>query len=181
MDVSDKKTTVGRHFLLSTALSAMILAPTSLSAATQGALGRTSSASMTITLVIPPKLITETASEISPVNPEIPSAAAMNETVPLCVSSNGLASYSVTASGHSNDGGFTLQNGNSKLHYDVLLWENAESNPQQLSSGEASLGLQPLSQNQSCDNGAQLALQMQQPLNKNQPLTGAMNLTISAD
>ena len=181
MDVSRKTAEKGRYFLLASAFSAIILTPTSLHSGTQGSLGSTSSASMTITLIIPPKLETQTASEIAVSNPEIPSATSVNDAVPLCVSSNGLPSYTVTASGHMEEGRFALQNGNNLVPYDVMLWKDADSSPQQLSSGQASQPLPPLARNQRCEGSSQLALKMRQPIDPNQSITGAVNLTISAD
>ncbi len=178
MDVSKKTAGKSRSFLLAGAFSAIILTPTSLHSATQGALGSTSSATMTITLVIPPKLETRVAEEIPVSLRATPSQATMNSSIPLCVNSNGMASYTVTASGHSSNGAFGVQNGNRWEPYSVMLWKSASHAPQQLTSGQPSEALKPLARNQSCERASRMALYMK---NKPREFKDAMNLTISAD
>ncbi|PJE78642.1 hypothetical protein CI610_02412 [invertebrate metagenome] len=181
MDVSYKTATNGRSLVLAGVFSAVIFTSTQALSASQGILGRTSSSSMTITLLIPTKLKTAMSSEITVSNPELPSTALVNEAVPLCVSSNGLNNYTVTATGTADYGDFSLQNGADQVNYDVVLWENSGSDPQTLNSGEASQPLTSLASGQSCEGSSQLALQMDQSINPESPVTGAMNLTINAN
>ncbi|WP_263080763.1 hypothetical protein [Endozoicomonas sp. Mp262] len=178
MDVSQKPTGKSRPFLSALALSAIILTPTNLHSATQGSLGKTSSATMTITLIIPPKLETRVAEQIPVTQSPTPTQVSVNSAIPLCISSNGMASYTVTARGHDNSGSFRVKNGNSWESYKVLLWKNPYQAPQQLNSGQPSEALQPLGRNESCERASRLALHMK---NKLKNFRGAMNLTISAD
>ncbi len=109
MDVSQKPTGKSRPFLSALALSAIILTPTNLHSATQGSLGKTSSATMTITLIIPPKLETRVAEQIPVTQSPTPTQVSVNSAIPLCISSNGMASYTVTARGHDNSGSFRVK------------------------------------------------------------------------
>ncbi|MDB2384344.1 hypothetical protein N9V90_00650 [Endozoicomonas sp.] len=181
MDVPKKLTFSGRSVLFASTLSAILLTPTPLYSATQGSLGATSSASMTITLIIPPKLVTTVASEIPINSPILPTTANLNNPIPLCVKSNGLPSYTVTASGHTEQGGFALQNGSAQVPYDVLLQTRADGNPKPLYSGQPSDALRPLARNEPCEGTSELAVRLKQPLDYTQSIVGAMNLTISAD
>ncbi len=181
MDVSLKAAMKSRTTVLAGTFSAILLTPTFLYSATQGVLGKTSSASMSITLTIPPRLTSNIVTEL-PVNDlAVPAFATANDSVPLCVSSNGLPSYTVTASGYSETGDFALQNGQGQLPYDVFLWNSTDNNPQQLTHGVASAPMAPLLRGQKCDGTSRLALYTQQPIDPNLPVSGAVNLTISAD
>ena len=181
MDVSSKKAWSGRPLILAGTLSAILLTPTKLYSATQGSLGATSSATMTITLIIPPKLETTVAGEIPINGPALPTTTNVNNPIPLCVRSNGLPSYTVTAEGHTEEGGFTLQNGNTRVPYDVLLKTRANGDPKPLYRGQPSYALRPLARNESCEGTSEIALQLQRSLDYTQSIVGAMNLTISAD
>ncbi|WP_330924428.1 hypothetical protein [Candidatus Sororendozoicomonas aggregata] len=137
---------------------------------------------MSITLTIPPKLTSNIATELPVNDSEVPAFTITENSVPLCVNSNGLPSYTVTASGHSETGDFALQNGQGEVPYGVFLWNRADNNsPQQLSHGVASAPMVPLLRGQQCDGASRLALYTQQPIDPNLPVSGAVNLTISAD
>ncbi|MDP0588250.1 MAG: hypothetical protein QS748_03225 [Candidatus Endonucleobacter bathymodioli] len=180
MDVSIKTNKKSRYLLLAGTFSVAILTPFSTFSATQGLFGNTSSGTMTISLIIPPKLKTEAANKIALSYPEMPTNTSFNTITPLCVKGNGLPNYNVTASGDQDTGDFSLTNGDSIHPYNILLWENNVSTPQTLKSGQPSQDIQPLGHDVSCEESSRLELQTEYAPDPGQSLFGAVNITINA-
>ena len=181
MNSFNKKAFSSRHFLMAGLLSATVLTPEASLSATQGIAGATSSASMTITLTIPPKLIAETTSEI-PINAfSFSGINSSNRAAPLCVKSSGLSNYTLTASGHTDNEGFVLQNGNGWRPYEVTV-NHASDEEILLVAGQPSSEIPALKRNEDCDDAStELALNLQEPLDETETIVGVMNLTINAE
>lgn len=178
MNVSRRVTKISR-ILLSTCLSgAVILTATAPYANPQK---YTASATMGIRLVIHPKLETRTADRV-PIsyNRRFKTTYAASEGIPLCIRSNGISRYTVTASGREGRG-FNLRQGEHWRPYQVMLQPTPSQRSQPLDNGQPSTALTPLSNGQDCEQGARLTLQMADSPGTAQQLAGAMNLTISVD
>ena len=150
-------------------------------AATQGKLGKTSSGSFTITLVIRPKLDAQIATTSEQPSGSVSTIARFNQKEPVCVKGKGIDNYTLTAEGSGSNGEFTLTSGAQSLTYDVDLWTTPASH-EEMVSGQASNSIPSTPANQDCTTqGAKIAVIPQQPLNDKNSLNGILNLTVSAE
>lgn len=177
---NEKKRILSRNIILSSAFAVMILTPSTLYSYNNGILGSTSSASMLISLIIPPKLETNIANELDLSSLKISPTTNINESIPLCIRSNSLTNYTVTAQSHKTEEYFSLKNGENEVPYDIILKRQKEGSFKVLKSGQPSQLLNTLSRDQSCDESPQLSLKVNQIINKSHPIYGALTLTLSA-
>ena len=163
--------------------------------ATQGQVGQTSSGSFSITLVIPPRLeanISTSAPENTTqttanglVTEKIVSQARFNEKESLCIKGTGISNYSLTAEGSGNQGSFVLDSrkdgSQRQLTYGVEFWANRDQY-EALTSRQASQSVPPTPIKEDCrENGASIAVVLEQPPGPEDELSGVLNLTVSPE
>ncbi len=122
-------------------------------AATQGALGATSTGSVVITASVPNRARITGLSDVTFTSQDPNSAASNAQNV--CVWSNtATKGYTVTATGSGTAGAFTLANGGLTVPYSVQ-WAatSGQTSGNALTSGAASASLVSAATNQSCASG----------------------------
>ena len=166
-------------FVIFSAASICLSSP--LFAATQGTLGKTSSGSFTIKLVIQPKLEVRIASTSQQASGSVATVAQFNQKEPICVKGKGIDNFTLTARGSGTKGEFVLTNDKTRYTYGVELWKTPEHN-ERLVSGKASDRLPSIPTNQDCNTqSAKIAVILNQTVNPQSTLNGALNLTVSAE
>ena len=140
--------------------------------------GSASSASIGISLFIPPRLFLDTTTDTVIYTAQ--SKNEINHTIPLCVYSNTPALYSITIEDPKNkeNDNFTIKNDKFSLPYTVMLQQTPQSSWMLMTSNSTSQKLPTLSNGQSCYNSPNITFRAN-PLPLNENLTGTINLTIN--
>ena len=140
--------------------------------------GSASSASIGISLFIPPRLFLDKT--IDTVIHTTQSKNEINQTIPLCVYSNTPALYSITVEDPKNqeNNNFTIKNDDFTLPYTVMLQQTPQSSWELMTNNSTSQKLSTISNGQSCYNSPSITFRAN-PLPLNDNLIGTINLTIN--
>ncbi|WP_257275001.1 MULTISPECIES: hypothetical protein [unclassified Endozoicomonas] len=171
--------------------SLFILITSSTYSAQQGSIGKTSTGSFGIRLVIKPNLQasiatpsisqTDDADSNAPnLNDATSTVATFNEVEPICIRGTGINQYSVVTEGSGAGGSYALRNDQRSYNYEVDLWPSNQE-AQALNSGQNSNPINALSGNSDCDS-SRTGFMVKLPQDvAQQPLKGELNLIINAE
>ena len=162
-------------------ISTLFLSSFSSYSAQQGNIGKSSSGSFSIRLVIQPNLQTSIATQsFTTTNNSTSTVANFNQPEPLCIKGTGINQYSVAAEGSGINDSFTLNNGQHSYDYEVDLWSSRQ-NPYDLRSGQRSDLINTVQRHSDCDE-SQTGFMVKLPeATAQQPLEGTLRFIISAE
>jgi hypothetical protein len=161
--------------------SVLFLSSFSSYAAQQGNIGKSSSGSFSIRLVIQPNLQTSIATQsFTTTHHSTSTVANFNQPEPLCIKGTGINQYSVSAEGSGANDSFTLSNGQHSYNYKVDLWSSRQSS-YDFQSGQRSDLINTAPRNSDCDE-SQTGFMIKLPeATAQQPLEGTLRFVISAE
>ncbi|WP_422135299.1 hypothetical protein [Endozoicomonas sp. ALD040] len=171
--------------------SLVILITSSSYSAQQGNIGKTSTGSFGIRLVIKPNLqasiatpstsqTDDTNSNAANLNDATSTVAKFNEVEPICIRGTGINQYSVVTEGSGTGGSYALRNDQSSYNYEVDLW-SSNREAQALNSGQNSNPINALPRSSDCNN-SETGFMVKLPQDvAQQPLEGELNLIINAE
>ncbi|KEQ19379.1 hypothetical protein [Endozoicomonas numazuensis] len=149
--------------------------------AQQGNIGKTSTGSFSIRLVIQPSLQTSIATQSSTqINDQTSTVAIFNKPEPLCIKGTGISQYSVATEGSGTQGSYSLTDGQRSYNYEIDLW-SSDQKPYDLHSGQNSSLINTIPRNANCDaDQTGFMVKIPEP-SAQQPLEGSLRLIISAE
>ncbi len=162
-------------------ISALSLISFSTYSAQQGNIGKTSSGSFSIRLVIQPNLQTSIATQsFQQAGGFTSTVAKFNQLEPLCIKGTGINQYSVATEGSGSNGSYSLSNGSRSYDYEVDLW-SSNQNASSLASGQNSDLINTIPRNTDCDTSDTGFMVKIPSAAAQQPLEGTLRFTISAE
>ncbi|PJE77592.1 hypothetical protein CI610_03483 [invertebrate metagenome] len=166
-----KGTITGRVFMF---LLGVVLFPETL-----WAMAFSSSASFTITLVIPNRLSVHMPAEVS--LSSLTSRRVSDAEIPLCVVGSDLSGYSVTASGMTGASEFSLRKNNQNIPYSLALRHPSVDGLEALNSHQYSSVLLPSASAENCHSGIALVAQTDSSVDVYGDLQGALYVSVNAE